>query len=225
MKNKIVIISLIIFAIVLAILIGVYFIKQNESAVNPAGNTAQENQNNAPANKNGAPPKNQNENNQTSAGQAQNKMVTDEFEIIVPAVWVQTAPAMGTSLMAVNSNENINDQAAQKINFKSYFAVSRDILQGKTIDEYSQTVKSSLQQIVSNVIFTKNQNIAAINGKSAYAIEAEMSQQGVDFKVLMVIIRGERDDAWVFSFNTTKSAWDGYKEIFYNIANSFSLKK
>jgi len=225
MKNKIVIISLIIFAIVLAVLIGVYFIKQDKSAVNPKEITAQENQNNAPANKNEAPPKNQNENNQISAEQAQNKMVTDEFEVIVPAGWIQTAPAIGTSLMAVNSNENINDPAAQKINFKSYFAISRDVLQGKTIDEYSQTVKNSLQQIVSNVIFTKNQNIAAINGKSANAIEAEMSQQGVDFKVLMAIIRGEGDYVWVFSFNTTKNAWDKYKEIFYNIANSFRLKK
>jgi len=152
-------------------------------------------------------------------------MVTDEFEVIVPAGWIQTAPAIGTSLMAVNSNENINDPAAQKINFKSYFAISRDVLQGKTIDEYSQTVKNFLQQIVSNVIFTKNQNIAAINGKSANAIEAEMSQQGVDFKVLMAIIRGEGDYVWVFSFNTTKNAWDKYKEIFYNIANSFRLKK
>jgi len=32
-------------------------------------------------------------------------------------------------------------------------------------------------------------------------------------------------DVWVISFNTTKTGWDGYKEIFYSIADSFSLKK
>jgi len=27
------------------------------------------------------------------------------------------------------------------------------------------------------------------------------------------------------SFNTTKSSWEGYKETFYGVANSFNLKK
>ena len=133
-------------------------------------------------------------------------------------------PAMGASAMAVNANESINDPAAQKINFKSYFAVSYDTLQGKSMSEYEQIVKSGLQQTISNVVFTKEQDMT-INGKSAHALEAELTQQGVNFKILLVVVRGQGDDVWVMSFNTTKSSWDGYKETFYGVANSFNLKK
>jgi len=191
MKNKTIVIILIVLGVALAVLIGIYFIRQNK---------------------------------QIDTEQSQNKLATNDFEVGLPTGWRQTAPAMGVSAMAVNANEHIDDPAAQKINFKSYFAVSYDTLQGKNISEYAQTVKSGLQQAISNSIFTKEQDMT-INGRSARAMEVELTQQGVNFKVLMVIVKGQGDDFWVMSFNTTKSSWEGYKETFYDIANSFSLKK
>jgi len=191
MKNKTIVIILIVLGVALAVLIGIYFIRQNK---------------------------------QIDTEQPQNKLATNDFEVGLPTGWRQTAPAMGVSAMAVNANEHIDDPAAQKINFKSYFAVSYDTLQGKNISEYAQTVKSGLQQAISNSIFTKEQDMT-INGRSARAMEVELTQQGVNFKVLMVIVKGQGDDFWVMSFNTTKSSWEGYKETFYDIANSFSLKK
>jgi len=201
MKNKITIIILIILGIALAVLVGVYFIKRDKTT------------------------------NQTPTGnggvieQPQSKMITDDFSINLPAGWKQAAPVMGSSAMAVNMNENINDPAAQKINFKSYFAVSSyDTLQGKSMNDYLQIIKNSLSQTIPNVVFTNEQDIA-INSQPAHAIEAELTQQGVNFKILMVIVVGQGEDVWVISFNTTKSSWDGYKQSFYDIANSFILKK
>jgi hypothetical protein len=238
MKNKTVIAVLIILGIILAVLIGIYFIRQNKSLTNPSENIMQQNQNSVPVNSapensatNQMPALNEEgttssagTNKQTNTEQPQSKLVTDDFDVNLPAGWRQTAPAIGASAMAVNVNESINDPAAQKINFKSYFAVSYDVLQGKSMNEYVQIVKSGLQQSIANVVFTKEQNMT-INDKSAHAIEAELTQQGVNFKILMVVVKGQGDDVWVMSFNTTKSSWDGYKETFYGVANSFNLKK
>lgn len=209
MKNKALFFVLIVLGIVSAVLIGVYFFRQNGPAVDPAENTAQ---NKTPAVSQG------------KTEQPQNKLVTDDFSIDLPAGWRQTAPAMGASAMAVNADENINDLAAQRINFQSYLAVSYDTLQGKSMSAYLQTVKSGLQQAISSVVFTKDQDMT-INGRSAHAIEAELTQQGVNFKILMAVVGGQGEDVWVISFNTTESSWDGYKEMFYSIAGSFSLKE
>ncbi len=200
MKNKTIIIILIILGVALLVLIGVYFIKQNKTT------------NQTPTGNGGA------------IEQPQSKIITDDFSINLPAGWKQTAPAIGPSAMAINMNENINDPAAQKINFKSYFAVSYDTLQGKNINDYLQTVKNSLSQTISNVVFTNDQDMM-ISGSPAYAIEAELAQQGANFKILMVVVAGQGEDVWVISFNTIKSSWDEYKGTFYNIANSFILKK
>jgi len=202
-KNKKI---LYIVIVVLVIGSGLFFFLRkgnNKLPVNPSKNIAQ----------------------QTNIEQTQNKkIVTDDFEINVPAGWEKTAPAMGSSAMAVKTDENLNDPAAQKINFKSYFAVSYDTLQDKNMSEYLQIVKNGLQQTVPGVVFTKDQDMT-INNRSAHAIEAELTQQGVNFKILLTVIAGEGKDVWVMSFNTTKNAWDGYKETFYSVADSFSLKK
>lgn len=238
MKNKAMVLILVGLGVILAVLIGIYFLRQNKPAVNTVGNTMQENTNNAPANEhsgsaapNKVPATNQEkigggagENNQAKTEQSQNKLATDDFSINLPIGWKQTAPAMGASAMAINANENVSDSAAQKINFKSYFAVSYDTLQNKSMSEYLQTVKSGLQRAIQDTVFTKEQNMT-MGGKPAHAIEIELTQQGVNFKILMVVIAGQGKDIWVISFNTTKSSWDGYKEMFYSTANSFNLKK
>ena len=197
-----------LYPIILAVLVGFYFIRQNQAPV--------ENQEKMDGGTR--------VNNQTNNEQSQNKLVTDDFEVTLPAGWEKTAPAMGTSAMAVNRNEKLDDPAAQKINFKSYFAVSYDMLQGKSLSEYLQTVKNQLSQTISNVVFANERDIM-INGRSARAIEAELTQQGVNYKILMVVVTGKGDDVWVMSFNTIKSSWDGYKETFSDVAKSFSLKK
>ncbi|MFA5098727.1 MAG: hypothetical protein WC461_00710 [Candidatus Paceibacterota bacterium] len=201
MKNKIIVIVLIIVIAVAAVLTSFYFIKQKKTLTNFPENIGQQ-----------APVENQ------------NKLVADDFDIVLPAGWKKTEPAIGTLAMAVNANEQLNDPAAQKINFRSYFAVSYDTLQGKSMAGYMQTIKDSLLQTVSSAVFANEQDVN-INGRAVRAVEVELTQQGVDFKILMVAIRGEGDDVWVISFNTIKSSWDGHRETFSNIVRSFNLKK
>lgn len=227
MENKTIIIILIFAVVVAAALVGVYFIRHNKPPSNSFQNTAQQNQTSDllnPATNTSTNQTSTQANNPASTIQPQSKMITDDFSIDLPAGWKQTAPAMGASAMAVNADENINDPAAQKINFKSYFAVSYDTLKGKNINGYSQTIKNGLSQTFPDAVFANEQDIT-INGNSAHAMEVEFIQQGVSFKILMVAVAGQGDDAWVISFNTTKSAWEGYKEMFYNVANSFIIKK
>src|SRR3989344_4337747 len=166
MKNKTIVIILIALGVALAVLIGIYFIRQNKSPVNLSENAAQQNQNGVPANSvsenaatNQAPASNPERttsgtgmNKQTDTEQPQNKLVTDDFEVGLPTDWRQTAPATGASAMAIKANEHMYDPAAQKINFKSYFALSYDTLQGKNKSEYAQTVKSGLQQAISSAV-------------------------------------------------------------------------
>lgn len=200
MKNKTVIFILAGLAAITtaSIFTYLYLAKQKQSNVNPADNVARENAGNP------------------------SKFTTDDFSIDIPVGWKQTAPPMGASAMIVNVNENFDEPAAQKINFKSYLAVSYDTLQGTAMDAYLEAVKIGLQQTIPNTVFITDKKIT-ISGKPANAIEMAMNQQGVNFKVLMVIVGGINEDVWVISFNTTKNNWDIYKEMFYNIADSFSL--
>lgn len=211
MKNKVLILGLIILVIVSAAAL-FYFSKKGDLVSNLPENVVQENGNGAK------------EDNQTDGGQLPNKLVTDDFEINIPEGWIQITPTLGASAMAVNNSEQSSDPAVQKINFRSYLAVSYDTLQGRSLSEYMQAVKVGLQELVPEVSFAEERD-AAINGRPARAVEADMAQQGVNFKVLMVAVRGEGDDVWTISFNTTKSNWDGYKEAFSSVADSFSLKK
>ena len=209
MKNKIAIIILIIVVVAVATGISFYFIQKNKAPVNSVENTT--------------PPSQSEINNQTNSEQSRSKLVTDDFEISLPEGWRKTAPAMGASAMAVKADEQLTDPAAQKINFRSYFAVSYDTLQGKSLSEYVQSVKSQLQQIISGVVFVQEHD-TTINDKPAQAFEASFTQQGVNFKILMVAVKGAGDDVWVMSFNTLQSTWTEYQKTFSDVAGSFRLK-
>jgi hypothetical protein len=153
----------------------------------------------------------------------QSKIITDDFSINLPEGWKETNPVMGTTIMAVKTNEILSDPAAQKINFNSYFAISYDTLGEKTPQEYVDFTKQSLEQTIGDINFILDKDVI-INNRNARKIEFEMSQQGVDFKVLLVLVKGEESDIWTISFNTTKSDWEKYENIFYDIASSFIVK-
>lgn len=223
-KKKIVLIAAILI-IILTILAGVYIFSQNNNSVAPVKNST-ELQNSEFAetdSQNETLAENQAETNNTIAGN--NQLVTDDFSMELPPGWQKIVSTIAeVSAMAANPNEIINDVAAQKINFKSYLAVSPDTILGQTMEEYMQSIKAELQKSVPGAVFA-NENDLTINKQSARAIEANMTQQGVDFKVLIVAVRGNGDDVWVLSYNTVKSSWDGYAEAFAASAKSFVLKK
>ena len=150
-----------------------------------------------------------------------NILVKDDFSIEVPEGWKEASAPVGVSAMVVNVDEEVTDPAAKKINFKSYFSVTYDVLQGKTQEEYPQYLKESLVDSVPGVEFAGE---GALEGKNAYAIEADISQQGADFRIWLVVYKGAGDGMWIVSFNTPRSSWESYKDLFHQTAASFQVK-
>ena len=162
------------------------------------------------------------ENKQVDTEQSQNIIVTDNFSINLPAGWAQTQPIKEILVMAVNADENISDPAAQKINFRTYFAIVHEELEGKSMDEYLQNLKDYLSVSIPGTVFTKEEDII-IDDKPTHVMEIELTQNDVNIKALSAIINEQGSSVWVVSFNTTKDNWDRYKETFYGTANSFKL--
>lgn len=221
-QKKLVPIIVAIVIIIVAIFIGAYLIKKNKEA-QVIGNTENglEAENSDLESKAGV--------DALGSGLADNaepqtKIITDAYSMDLPSGWQEVTPIEGVSAMAVNAQDNITDTAAQAVGFQSYFAVSQDALSGGTLNDYVQTVKTSLSQNISGISFTKEKDFK-INGVDAHAIESELTQEGIDFKVLLVMMTGTSDDVWVLSFNTVKSSWNSYEKLFYEIADSFALKK
>lgn len=205
MKNKTVVSALTLIVIIIVVVTGFYSGQRNTGEPNQTSTTKSPTQ--------GA-------DQSASAG----KIVTDDFSLDVPEGWQKTVETMGASAMVVSVQDPVSDPAAEKINFKSYFAVLYDNLGEKTIQDYAAETKQSLEENIESVVFNEEKEFV-INNQPAYRIEAEITQQGVNFKVLLVLIKGQGEDIWIISFNTTQSNWEGYQEIFYATAESFTLKQ
>jgi len=148
---------------------------------------------------------------------------TDEFSLMIPEGWEKSVnPPMGSKAMVVNVNEEPASLALQQMGFKTYFSVGSDSLDGMSLDEYIGLAKEEIAKIDSGVVFSQ-ENQVDINGMDSRAMEIDMSQQGIDFKVLMVVMEKE-GDAWGMSFNTVKEKWSDYRELFTQVVYSFQLK-
>jgi len=147
----------------------------------------------------------------------------DNFSLEMPDGWVEVANPQSALLTAVDTKEIITDTNAQKINFRSYFSVIPDTLGEQSKDSFYQTVKDSLNEAISDISFT-HEGKAVVDNKDNYFLEAEFNQQEIDFKILLPINIGEKD-VWIMSFNTLKSSWDNYKDVFYNTAKSLKVKQ
>lgn len=148
---------------------------------------------------------------------------SDDFKIVVPEGW-STAGQMPGSLVTMMkiSEDHSQDPKAQKINFKSYIAVSFDKTQGKTREELLELVKQSLTQM-SPETEVKVVEALVIDGQPADFVELSLNQQEVDFKVLVgLIVKGEK--YFVISANTTALKYPEYQELFYQTAESFKFK-
>ncbi len=149
----------------------------------------------------------------------------DDFSIYIPKGWAEAAqPPMGVALTIVNKAEEITDPAAKRINFQSYYSVLYDNLEGNATEEYYDKVKQSLIEDIPGGGTIVLEETKTINGKDYFFVAAEFTQREIKFKALIVIIPGEDNDMWMVSFNTLNSKWDDYKDLFYQIAESFELK-
>lgn len=151
------------------------------------------------------------------------RLEKEAFSVNVPGGWSEMGAPTGISAMAVNTSEEITDPAAKKINFRTYFSVVYDTLSGRNREAYIQFVRDSLGQTIPNINITHEQG-GKVNNRDAYFMETEFNQRGIDFKVLLVVVNGTGNDVWVVTFNTPKTSWDKYRDLFYRTADSFSVK-
>jgi len=198
MKNKILIIIAILVVLAIGVGIGIYFSKSGQKK---------------------------------GSGSAYGPEATEEgirlekeaFSVNMPEGWSEMGAPTGISAMAVNTSEEITDPAAKKINFRTYFSVVYDTLGERSGEVYIQFVRDSLAQTIPGIKITYEQD-GKVNNQDAHFLEAEFNQRGIDFKVLLVVVSGKGNDVWIVSFNTPKTSWDKYRDLFYQTTDSFSVK-
>jgi len=145
------------------------------------------------------------------------------FAVLIPTGWREVVPIQGVSATVANVSEEVSDETLKKMNFKTNYSITYDNLQNKTKQDYISNLKNSLKQMMPGILFLTEKNMT-INGNDGYAIEAQVAQRGADISVLIVLVKGKNQDMWTIAFNTGKSNWNTYKEGFYQIAQSFTVK-
>ncbi|MDD4333199.1 MAG: PsbP-related protein [Patescibacteria group bacterium] len=201
MKKKLLIIIVIVIIIILVT--GFYFFKQKKDI-----NLSQLNTDNIQA-----PIKTEDQ---------KNPYIGDDFTILPPEGWIRTQ-LPGTLVSYQDPKEKQPaGSAAEKINFHSYLAVSFDNSGGKTLDEITELVKTQIQAVAPEIVLESTTD-GKIDGEPAKFIEANLTMQNVDFKVMMAVaLKG--DKYFTISNNTTAEKWPEYRDIFYNAAKSFRFK-
>lgn len=158
-----------------------------------------------------------------TAVNAENPYVGDDFTLIPPEGWVQMN--LPSTLVAYRNKKETFEpgSAADKIHFKSYFAVSFDNADGKTIDEITDLVKNQTMAVAPSINFAPISQ-KTINGLPANMAEVSLTMQNINFKILIAIILAN-EKYYTISFSTTADKWAEYQTTFYNVANSFKTKK
>lgn len=205
------IIIIVIGAIIIIAGLAVYFFGQGKNVEKPLveKKTDQASQtNNSPASS--APVK------------SDHPYVGDDFTIIPPAGWIQIN--MPSTLVSYQNSKETHPKgsAAEKINFKSYIAVSFDNAGGQTLDGVTELIKRQTKAVAPTISFASVTN-GAIDGQPAKFMEADVSMQNVDFKVMIAVaLKGNK--YFTISSNTTAEKWPGYRGLFYEISDSFKFK-
>jgi hypothetical protein len=151
-----------------------------------------------------------------------NNIVTDDFQITPPPGWEGRPAPEGLLAIAIKPNEAITDPAAVKIGFKSYLAVTRDNLQGKTKEDYVNFIGEELKKASLSVSLDTTWS-TKVDGRDATVLDVSMNQQNVDFKASIFLV-WDGEDVWAISFNTTEDKWNEYKDSFFTSGSSFKLK-
>lgn len=154
-------------------------------------------------------------------------LLKDGFTIILPPFW-QEIPSQQDEAdilaMAVDSREEILDEKVIKAGFRTFLSVKNDDLtrysQEYTLEEYVDSIKVSLAQLIPSIEFSYEKQ-AEINGNSVIFVECKSRQEEIDYSTLLVFIKGKENLLWAISFNTLKDSWPHYRDLFYQITESF----
>ena len=154
-------------------------------------------------------------------------LAKDDFTITLPAGWQEITDSPEVLAMAIDAKEEIADEKAKNIDFRTNFSIKSDDL-GKYsklsgAQDYIESIKTSLVQLIPSIEFTHEEQ-RTIDGNNAFFVECESTQEETDFKTLLVFVEGSNNIIWAISFNTFQNSWLTYRDLFYQIAESFRLK-
>lgn len=201
-----------------------YFTAQKSSRQNSFDqNSSQSQTQDNPQPQSGSFP-NENGSAPSSAKLVENRYEGEDFSVAIPEGWAKSQqPLSGTLLTLYKIGEShADDPNAQKINFKSYIAISFDRTQGETQSQIFDMTKKILLQTLPNAKIGAL-SPETIDNQKADLIEIRLTQMDVQFKVLVaVVIKG--DTYFTVSANTTEKKWDSYKADFYAVLKSMALK-
>ena len=152
----------------------------------------------------------------------QGRYIGDGFSVEQMLGW--TVGQIPSTLVSFHNygEEHPAGSPAAKINFKSYGAVSFDMIGEKTLEEIYQTTIETVTRLIpsAKVSAVEEENI---NGMPAKLAVLDLNQQGVNFKVLLAVYLAG-DKYYTMSFNTTAEKWPEYEARFYAITRSFETK-
>ncbi len=219
MKNKKIVIAVIAFFVFAVVGMGAYLLGRYQNSKSDTGLVFDGDRKMLGDEGRGGVPE---ENTVKDMSGGENPYVGDDFTFVPPQGWIQTA--IPSTLVSYQKQDEAHESgsAADKINFKSYFAVSFDNTSGQTIDQIMDLIKTQTESVAPSIVFGQVME-RMINGMPARTVEADLVMQGVDFKVLMAVIMGD-GKYYTVSFNTTAAKWGGYTEDFYGVLDSFKLK-
>lgn len=98
---------------------------------------------------------------------------------------------------------------------KANFNVTKDKMENVNIKEYGQYLKEEIKKAAPEIKFTK---------ETEEGFEAELNQQGIDYKSRLVLKQGQNNEIWILTFNAPKNEWEKYSVDFENILKNFSIK-
>lgn len=152
----------------------------------------------------------------------QERYIGDGFSVEQMLGW--TVGQIPSTLVSFHNygEKHPDGSPAAKINFKSYSAISFDMIGEKTLEEiYQATIDIVARLLPSAKVSTVEEE--TINGMPAKLAVIDLNQQGVDFGVLLAVYLAS-DKYYTMSFNTTAEKWPEYEARFYAVARSFETK-
>jgi len=154
----------------------------------------------------------------------QGKIDTKYFKLALPLGWETQEPAPEPFVLkATYIKNNSRDLLARKINYKTNLSVAHEALEEETLSEYINLLDDKIKNMQQGAtIHSAGQTV--FNNNPAYLIDAEMKDNGIEFKNIVGVISGKKNDVWIISLNTTKLDWDDTAVQFYGVLNSFQLK-
>jgi hypothetical protein len=145
-----------------------------------------------------------------------NEMIErDEFSILMPSGWREVDPLAEGIMMSAIDNKKSEDGMAKEKNFYTNYNVAFAKLEDITIEEYVKYLQGEIKKMMTEV---------KIGNEQKNGFEAEINQEGINFKAKVAVFPGKEGDVWTISFNTTKNEWPKYSIIFEEIIKNFLVK-